>query len=71
MIEAKTLTRMYFDGKPAEIGSVVNLSDSDFAYLAGIGRVEKIEPIEPVEPIEPIEPVEPVEPVEPPKPVKK
>ena len=43
MIEAKTLKPLWYDGKPTAVGSVINLTDSDFSYLASIGRVERIE----------------------------
>ena len=46
MIEAKTLKPLWYDGKPTAVGSVINLTDSDFSYLSSIGRVERIEAIE-------------------------
>ena len=46
MIEAKTLKPLWYDGKPTAVGSVINLTDSDFADLASIGRVERIETLD-------------------------
>lgn len=46
MTEAKTLKPIWYEGKPIAVGSVINLTDSDFAYLSSIGRVEQIDATE-------------------------
>lgn len=52
MPEVKILKPLWHEGRRKDPGTVIDIAESDAAYLVGIGRVERIDTIDEVDAID-------------------